>query len=51
MARPFLFKLEKILEYRRQLEDQLADLKANLAEVQEHEDEARALLAKVESRK
>ncbi|EHL24565.1 MULTISPECIES: MerR family DNA-binding transcriptional regulator [unclassified Acidovorax] len=43
--------LDVLVVHRRQLEDQLADLKANLAEVQEHEEEARALLAKVESRK
>lgn len=38
--------LEVLAQHRRQLEDQLADLQANLEEVRTHEREARALLAK-----
>jgi len=34
--------------HRRQLEEQLADLQANLDEVKVHEKEARALLTKLE---
>lgn len=34
--------------HRRQLEEQMADLQANLDEIKEHEKEARALLAKVD---
>ena len=34
--------------HRKQLEEQMADLQANLEEVREHEEEARTLLAKVE---
>jgi len=42
-----LQKFLNVLEqHRRQLEDQMADLQANLDEVKEHEKEARALLAK-----
>lgn len=37
-----------LAEHRRQLEEQMADLKANLDEVREHEQEACALLAKLE---
>ena len=37
--------------HKRQLEDQLADLVANLDEVKAHEKEARALLAKVEAQR
>lgn len=48
-------QLRKFLEvlgaHRKQLEEQLADLQANLEEVEEHEQEARALLTKVESQK
>jgi DNA-binding transcriptional MerR regulator len=48
-------QLRKFLEvlgaHRKQLEGQLADLQANLEEVEEHEQEARALLDKVESPK
>ena len=36
--------LDVLVVHRRQLEDQLADLQANLEEVQEHEKEARVLL-------
>jgi DNA-binding transcriptional MerR regulator len=43
-------QLQKFLnvlgQHRRQLEDQMADLQANLDEVKEHEKEARSLLAK-----
>jgi DNA-binding transcriptional MerR regulator len=46
---PQLRKFLDILAlHRRQLEDQLADLQANLDEVRTHEKEARALLAKAE---
>jgi DNA-binding transcriptional MerR regulator len=42
-----LQKFLNVLEqHRRQLEDQMADLQANLDEVKEHEKEARLLLAK-----
>ncbi len=45
-------QLKKFLDilalHRRQLEDQLADLQANLDEVRTHEKDARALLAKAE---
>jgi len=42
-----LQKFLNVLEqHRRQLEEQMADLQANLDEVKEHEKEARALLAK-----
>ncbi len=48
-------QLRKFLEvlgvHRKQLEEQLADLQANLEEVEEHEQEARALLNKVEQQK
>lgn len=37
-----------LAEHRRQLEEQMADLEANLEEVREHEQEARALLANLE---
>ena len=44
---PQLHKFLLVLaDHRRQLEEQLADLMANLDEVKEHEKEARALLAK-----
>jgi DNA-binding transcriptional MerR regulator len=46
---PQLKKFLAILaQHRRQLEEQLADLQANLDEVKVHEREARALLAKLE---
>ena len=43
--------LDVLVVHRKQLEGQLADLHANLEEVQEHEKEARALLLKVEKQK
>ena len=43
--------LDVLVVHRKQLEEQMADLRANLEEVQEHEAEARALLRKVESEK
>ena len=43
--------LDVLVVHRRQLEDQLADLQANLEEVQEHEKEARALLRDIENQK
>jgi DNA-binding transcriptional MerR regulator len=46
---PQLHKFLAVLaEHRKQLEEQMADLQANLEEVRVHEKEARALLAKVE---
>ena len=42
--------LDVLVVHRRQLEDQLADLQANLEEVQEHEKEARALLRDIEKK-
>ena len=39
--------LAVLAQHRKQLEEQMADLQANLDEVREHEKEARALLAKV----
>ena len=46
---PQLKKFLAILgQHRRQLEEQLAELQANLDEVRTHEKEAKALLAKVE---
>ena len=46
-------QLRKFLDvlgvHRKQLEEQMADLQANLEEVREHEEEARSLLAKVET--
>jgi len=48
-------QLRKFLDvlgvHRKQLEEQMADLQANLEEVQEHEKEARALLQTVEKQK
>ena len=41
--------LDVLALHRRQLEDQMADLQANLDEVRTHEREARALLAKTPS--
>ena len=43
--------LDVLVVHRRQLEDQLADLQANLEEVQEHEKEARALPRAMENQK
>ena len=40
--------LAVLAEHRQQLEEQMADLQANLDEVKVHEKEARALLARVE---
>ena len=40
--------LDVLATHRRQLEDQLADLQANIDEVKAHEKEARALLARAE---
>jgi DNA-binding transcriptional MerR regulator len=40
--------LAVLADHRRQLEEQMADLQANLDEVKVHEKEARALLTKVE---
>src|SRR5690606_17807257 len=40
--------LTVLAEHRRQLEEQLADLEANLDEVKTHEKEARALLNRIE---
>ncbi|WCM92688.1 MerR family DNA-binding transcriptional regulator [Acidovorax sp. NCPPB 2350] len=40
--------LDVLASHRKQLEEQMADLQANLDEVREHEREARSLLAKVE---
>lgn len=42
--------LDVLAVHRKHLEEQLADLQGNLEEVQEHEEEARALLSKVEAR-
>ncbi|MGZ7215749.1 MerR family DNA-binding protein, partial [Streptococcus pyogenes] len=39
--------LDVLAVHRKQLEEQLADLQANLAEIREHEKEARSLLAKL----
>jgi len=39
--------LAVLAQHRVQLEEQMADLQANLDEVREHEKEARALLAKM----
>lgn len=48
-------QLRKFLEvlgaHRKQLEEQLADLQANLEEVEEHEQEARALLDRLKEEK
>ena len=40
--------LTVLADHRRQLEEQLADLEANLDEVREHEKDARSLLSKAE---
>lgn len=39
--------LDVLMVHRKQLEDQMADLEANLQEVRDHEKEARALLQKL----
>ena len=43
--------LDVLVVHRRQLEDQLADLQANLEEVKEHEKEARVVLRDMENQK
>lgn len=43
--------LDVLVVHRKQLEEQMADLKANLEEVQDHENDARALLLKLEKQK
>jgi DNA-binding transcriptional MerR regulator len=43
--------LDVLAVHRKQLEEKMADLQANLEEVREHEKEARALLAKAEKQK
>lgn len=43
--------LDVLAVHRKQLEEQMADLQANLEEVREHEKEARALLMKAEKQK
>ncbi|MDA8443894.1 MerR family transcriptional regulator [Paracidovorax valerianellae] len=43
--------LDVLAGHRKQLEEQMADLQANLEEVREHEKEARALLLKAEKKK
>jgi hypothetical protein len=40
-----------LAQHRKQLEEQMADLQANLDEVKVHEKEARALLAKAQKAK
>lgn len=40
--------LDVLADHRKQLEEQMADLQANLEEVREHEKEARALLLRTE---
>lgn len=48
---PQLHKFMEVLAlHRQQVEDQLADLQANLDEIKAHQREARALLAKLEKR-
>ncbi len=42
--------LAVLADHRRELEEQMADLVANLDEVKTHEKEARALLGKVEKK-
>ena len=41
--------LAVLAEHRRQIEEQMADLQANLDEIKAHEKEARALLAKLDA--
>ena len=43
--------LDVLAQHRTQVEEQMADLQANLDEIKAHQREARALLAKVESKK
>jgi len=43
--------LDVLAGHRKQLEEQMADLQANLEEIREHEKEARALLLKAEKKK
>lgn len=43
--------LDVLAGHRKQLEEQMADLQANLEEVREHEKEARALLSRAEKQK
>lgn len=43
--------LDVLAQHRRQVEEQMADLQANLDEVKAHQREARALLAKVEAKR
>ena len=42
--------LQVLTTHRKQLEEQMADLQANLEEVKEHERESRALLAKLDKK-
>jgi DNA-binding transcriptional MerR regulator len=42
--------LQVLAAHRKQLEEQMADLQANLEEVREHERESRALLAKLDKK-
>jgi hypothetical protein len=43
--------LDVLAQHRRQLEEQMADLQANLDEVRVHEKEARSLLARADKAK
>lgn len=43
--------LDVLAIHRKQIEEQMADLQANLEEVQEHEQEARSLLLKLDEKK
>ena len=43
--------LDVLAQHRRQVEEQMADLQANLDEVKAHQREARALLAKAEAKR
>ena len=43
--------LDVLAQHRRQVEEQMADLQANLDEIKAHQREARALLAKVEAKR
>jgi DNA-binding transcriptional MerR regulator len=43
--------LDVLAVHRKQIEEQMADLQANLEEVQEHEQEARSLLLKLDEKK
>ena len=42
--------LEVLAQHRKQVEEQMADLQANLEEIKAHQREARALLAKLEAK-